>query len=715
MRTPEITFSRRARLPVIRSAENAECGLACVAMIANYHGHQIDLVSLRQRFPTSMSGAAMRGLIQVCEALELSARPIRLEMAELGRLRLPAVLHWDLNHFVVLARITGDKATIHDPARGERSYALSEISKHFTGAALELGPIGSFVPIKEQVALRIDSLWSRMEGFWAGFSQIMALSIAMQVAAFAAPFLLQLVVDEAIGRSDADLLVVLAIGFGFLLVLQPLIEALRAWTLQIFGQSLLFQVSGNLVHHLLRLPSDYFEKRHVGDILSRMASVGALQDMLSKGIVSSIIDGVTALLALVVLFAYSPKLAAIVVLAVLVSLCVSLGCFPFVRQRTESQLMEGARERTHLMETVRAATTIKLMGRESEREAQWRNLYANVINASTSVAKYNLGLAATHGAIAGVQFILVVYFGAKAVLAGDGFSIGMLMAFLAFRQIFTDRSNSLIDQVLQFKLLGLHLERLSDIFGVEKEAANEQRSPRLAVKGAIEVENLSFRYGATEAKVLDEAYLSVAAGEYLAITGVSGGGKSTLLKLMLGLRQPENGEIRLDGTKADPALWRAWREDVGVVAQDDRLLSGSIADNIGFFDPEADMDRIEAAARAARIHDDIVAMPMQYLSLVGDMGSSLSGGQKQRVLLARALYRNPSILFLDEGTANLDRETEAEIADLIASLPITRIIVAHRPALLRRAHRVITVSQGKLYETKLNFGGGEQRAPASTG
>jgi ATP-binding cassette subfamily B protein RaxB len=512
-----------------------------------------------------------------------------------------------------------------------------------------------------------------------------------------------LVVDEAIGRSDVDLLAVLAIGFGFLVILQSLIEMLRGWSLQVFGQSLVYQIVGNLVQHLLRLPSDYFEKRHVGDILSRMGSASAIQDILTKGVVSSIIDGIMAVVSVAILFIYSPRLASVVILAVTLNFAVSLAVFPFLRRRMEEQLMESARERSHIMETVRAATTIKLMGREVEREAQWRNLYANVINASVAVGKYSLSLASVQSAIAGVQFVLVVYLGARAVIAGDGFTVGMLVAFLSFRQTFTDRANSLVDQLTQFRFLGLHLERLSDIVSAEREPSDVV-GPGLSVRGAIELRDISFRYGATDPQVLENVNLKIEPGEYVAITGVSGGGKSTLIKLMLGVRAPTSGEILLDGQIAKPALWRSWREQVGVVAQEDRLLSGSVAENIAFFDADLDMDRVEAAARAAQVHDDIARMPMQYLSLIGDMGSTLSGGQKQRILLARALYRRPSVLFLDEGTANLDQHTELAIADLISTLAMTRIVVAHRPALLRRADRVLMVKDGNLHELNLVFG-----------
>jgi ATP-binding cassette subfamily B protein RaxB len=273
----------------------------------------------------------------------------------------------------------------------------------------------------------------------------------------------------------------------------------------------------------------------------------------------------------------------------------------------------------------------------------------------------------------------------------------MLYAFLSFRQTFNDRATSLISQLVQFRLMGLHLDRLADIVTAIPETEGLS-TPSIDVKGAIKVREMSFRYGAADQFVLRDINLEVAPGEFVAITGPSGGGKTTLMKVLLGLHRPTSGSVELDGNRADPELWRAWRAHVGVVAQDDRLLSGTIADNIAFFDPELDMSEVHAAATAAQVHEEIMRAPMQYLGLVGDMGSTLSGGQRQRVLLARALYCKPRILFLDEGTANLDETTEEAIVNLIASLPITRIVVAHRPALIRRAARVLLLKDHQIVE-----------------
>lgn len=706
MSLAELNFSGRRRLPEIRSAEAAECGLACLAMVGRYHGHDIDLNGLRQRFSLSLTGATLRGLMQMAEALSLAARPLRVGLDALPQLRLPAILHWDLNHFVVLREISRRGAVIHDPALGVRRMGLDELSNHFTGVALELAPAAGFSRIEARMPVRLGALWSRSRGLGGAIAQVLVLSLVFQIVTFALPFQIQLVVDEAIGRADDSLLTILALGFGALTLLHAGLEALRNWVLRLLGSMFSYQMVGNIVRHLMRLPTGFFEKRHVGDIMSRIESTTALQDALTRGMVSALVDGVMALAAAFILFLYSPLLGTVVVVSLAAVLALGFAFFPATRRGTEENIVAMAAERTHLIETVRAMPTIRLMGGETEREGKWRNRYASVINSSVRIGRLEITLHFLQSAVIGLQTVLVIYLGARMILNAEGFSVGMLIAFLSFRQTFSDRAMSLVQEVMQFRLLRLHLERLGDIVTAEADDvggesgghAAEAVPARLEVQGAIALRDVSFRYGATSPLVLDRVSLDIAPGDFVAITGPSGGGKTTLAKLLLGLNRPETGQVLLDGQAASPGIWRSWRAQVGVVAQDDQLLSGSIADNIAFFDPDMDMERVVAAAAAAQVHPDIARMPMQYLTLVGDMGSSLSGGQRQRVLLARALYRQPRLLLLDEGTANLDETTESAIADLIASLPITRIVIAHRPALIRRAARRLLVAEGAVRE-----------------
>jgi len=696
----ELNFTRYRRLPVVIATEAAECGLACLAMIARFHGHDIDLAGLRQRFSVSIAGINLSGLISLADSLALSPRALRVELSALSKVAAPCILHWGLDHFVVLKKAKRRYIVIHDPNFGERKVSMSDVSKHFTGVVLELKPSATFNPVTARAPMKLSFLWSKLSGGGSAFIEVFLLSVALQIASFAMPFQLQLVVDEAIFRADGDLLKVIALGFLLLVLLQAGIEALRNWALRVYGQVLTFQIVGNLFRHLIGLPAEFFEKRHIGDIMSRLGSVQPIQDAITRGIVASIIDGGMAIVAAAILFFYSTTLALVVLASVLLFLLCVLLLYPRYRARLEEEIIAKARESTLLMETVRAATTIKIQGREAERESVWRNRYADVINAGASVGRYQVTQNFLQQAITGTQTVLITFLAARMILQGEGFSVGMLFAFLSFRQTFTDRTLGLINQTVQFRLLGLHLDRLSDIVTAQPDVRGDNL-PALEVKGAIVLHDISFRYGAADAPILEHVNLEIKPDEFVAIVGASGSGKTTLLKLMLGLHRPTEGSIWLDGHRAAPTLWRAWRKGVGAVMQGDQLLSGTLADNIAFFDPDLDMNRVIQAATAARIHQDIMRSPMQYRSLVGDMGTSLSAGQRQRVLLARALYRNPKIVILDEGTANLDEDTEAMISDLIAGMNITRIVVAHRPMLVTRADRVLRLREGRLNEIKI--------------
>ena len=681
-----------SKLPVILQTEVTECGLACVAMIGRYWGHDIDLNVLRKKFLISLKGATLKSVMSVASSLELAPRPLRLEMEHLPELKLPAVLHWDLDHFVVLKAIKGDKAHIHDPALGLRIMPLSQVSRHFTGVALEMMPTAEFKPVKARLKAHIRLLWQRLVGLKRALLQTLILSLILQFVVLTLPFYLQLVVDGVLPNSDHKLLWALLIGFASLAILRALAEATRSWAILVYGNQMSAQMIGNVFRHLIRLPTGYFEKRHVGDLISRMNSTIPIQEALTQSVVAILIDGAMAALMLAVMFLYSPLLGTIVLVSVLLLIGITLLIYPHLRRTQEEAIYKKAMENTHVIESIRASTTVKLFGRETAREAHWRNLYMDFINADLDHGRFKIAQKFAETLIVGLQIIIVVYAAAAMMLEeGSAFTVGMLVAFLAYRQYFTDSVTQLIEKGIEFRLLSLHLDRLADIIFAEKDTELSGTLQIEKFEGAIEIKDLSFRYSPLDPFVLEDFDLEIKAGQMVTLTGRSGGGKTTLLKLILGLYQPTQGTIKIDGLNLSDLEPESWRGHIGVVMQDDQLLTGSIAENISFFDPEIDMAKVEQAAKRAQIHEEIASIPMGYQSLVGNMGSILSGGQKQRVLLARALYHDPHILFLDEGTANLDVETEKQIVDVVTDMPITRLIVAHRPAFLERSDVVITL------------------------
>ena len=686
----------RKTLPVILQTEVTECGLACLTMIGRYHGHDIDLNVLRKRHLISMTGASLKSIMEIAGTLQLGARPLKVELDQLHKLQLPAILHWDLNHYVVLKSVKGDKVQIVDPGIGLRVMKLSKVSDHFTGIALELSPTAEFSPQEARLKPHLSLLWSRLIGLKRAIFQTLTLSVILQIIVIAAPFYLQLVVDGALAQKDYGLLKALAFGFGGLMILRAIAEAVRSWAILIYGNQMSLQMVGNVFRHLIRLPTSYFEKRHVGDIISRMGSTVPIQEALTQTIVSVLIDGIMAILMLVILYLYSPLLGTIVLISVALLTLSTVLLYPHLRRTQEEAIYAKAIENTHVIESIRASTTVKLFGREAQREAAWRNLYTDFINVNVEYGKFTIWQKFAETLLTGLQIVIVVWAAAKMMMPvgnndGSGFTLGMLVAFLAYRQYFTDSVTQLLQKGIEFRLLSLHLDRLSDIIFSQEENLDDSPEAMLNVTGSIELETISFRYSDTDRWILKDYSLTLSPGSMTTLTGLSGGGKTTLLKLILGLYQPTSGRILVDGQPLADIGIQNWRSQIGVVMQDDKLLSGTIADNISFFDPEMDMKKVIEAAKKAQIHDEIAAIPMNYTSMVGDMGSILSGGQKQRVLLARALYHDPKVLFLDEGTANLDSKTEKIIVEIIAQMPITRVIVAHRPAFINASDRVLTI------------------------
>lgn len=681
------------KVPVILQTEASECGLACVAMIARAHGHDIDLPSLRARHLISHTGASLKSLMQIADSLDLAPRPLRLDMEHLGELPLPAILHWDFNHFVVITKVTPRHVHIIDPGLGARKISREEMSDHFTGVALALSPKANFTAQTARIRPNLSMMWSEVTGLKRAIAQIFILSVILQIAMIAAPFFLQIVVDGVLPRGDAALLLSVAVGFGGLMVLRALSEAARSGAILVFGNHMSAQMVGNVFAHLLRLPTPYFEKRHVGDLISRMGSTHPIQQALTQSVVAVLIDGVMAIVMLVVMFIYAPILAVIVLASVALLALLTVLIYPALRRTQESLIYAQAIENSHVIESIRGATTLKLFGREAQRETAWRNLYADIMNSNIDYGRYGILQKFCETLLTGLQLIIVVYVGATLVMGEtNGFSLGMLFAFLAYRAEFTRSIGQLITKGIEFSLLGLHLDRLSDIVFAKREDAANTKGLRPDIMGQITIEDVSFRYSDTDPWVLQNVSLTIAAGDMVTFTGASGGGKTTLLKLILGLYQPTSGRILIDGVDLSNIDIRHWRQSIGVVMQDDQLLSGSILQNITLFDPEPDMDALTAATTAARIHDEIQAIPMGYDSLIGSMGSTLSGGQRQRVLLARALYHRPKLLFLDEGTANLDMQTEAAIVDIIKAMPLTRVIIAHRPAFINASNQLVTVA-----------------------
>ena len=690
------------KFPIILQTEAAECGLACLAMIANFYDSKVALTDLRQRYGMSLKGATLKEIVRIGDGIGLAARPLRLELDELPQLRTPCILHWNLSHFVVLTRIDGNVAVIADPAVGERFLPMEIVSRHFTGIAIEFSPTQRFTTVAAAPRLKISQLIGRIAGVKRALAQMLMLALAIEVFAMISPMFLGWVVDQALVSADRDLLTTLALSFGLLLLLQTGVATLRGWMLMGLNASLRVQSRANLFSHLLNLPTAFFEARHLGDVMSRFSSQETILQAMTNELVEAMLDGVMAAITLIVMILFAPGLTAIALVGATLYGLLRWASYTPLRQASMEAIVWAARRDSHFLESLRGIRTIKLFNAQDERRSHWLNLLVETINRQLDADKLRLLFKTVNALLLGSMNLLIIWLGAHSVLDG-GFSVGLLIAFLAYKDQFLGRVIELINKGVDLTMLRLHAERLADIALAEPEARDTKPIMRIKhVPCSIELRNVRYRYGANEPWVLDGVDCRINAGESVAIVGPSGGGKSTLLKILTGLLAPTEGEVLVNGEPLARLGLEQYRAMLGVVMQDDQLFAGSIADNICFFNPRPDLGLIAECADKAAVHDDIAAMPMGYDTLIGDMGTVLSGGQKQRVLIARALYREPGVLLFDEATSHLDVARERAVNSALRAMRLTRIVIAHRPETIKASDRVIELRGGRLSEVSVD-------------
>ena len=488
--TEKLTFWQGSRLPMIHQTEAAECGLACMAMVAGFYGYKANLNELRQKFSLSIEGCTLLDLMNFAERLQLTSRPLRIELEDLPALKLPCILHWDLNHFVVLKAVHAKHIVIQDPAFGIRKLSLAEAGKHFTGVVLELTPTNEFKLKEGQRRLGLSNFWSKISGLKRSLVLLFTLSILLQVFTLIAPYYMQLVIDDVILSNDTSLLLVLALGFSLVLLFEIATSALRGFVMLHFSNLMNIQMSGNLFHHLVRLPLNYFEKRHMGDVVSRFGSLRQVRELLTTGMIEALIDGLMAMAILVVILIYSPMLSMVVLAAVLVYALFRLAMYHSLRAVSEQEILALAKENSNFMETVRGIQTIKLFGSEVKRESIWQHHFVEATNQSIRLGVFNISYQTVNRLLFGIENILVVYLAAHLILAG-GFSTGMLFAFMAYKTQFMDRMARLIEKLIEFRMLSLHFERLGDIALTTKENVHpEQEREQKLLAGNMELRGI---------------------------------------------------------------------------------------------------------------------------------------------------------------------------------------------------------------------------------
>ncbi|EFB2578017.1 peptidase domain-containing ABC transporter [Escherichia coli] len=679
------------RVPVIHQTETAECGLACLAMICGHFGKNIDLIYLRRKFNLSARGATLAGINGIAEQLGMATRALSLELDELRVLKTPCILHWDFSHFVVLVSVKRNRYVLHDPARGIRYISREEMSRYFTGVALEVWPGSEFQSETLQTRISLRSLINSIYGIKRTLAKIFCLSVVIEAINLLMPVGTQLVMDHAIPAGDRGLLTLISAALMFFILLKAATSTLRAWSSLVMSTLINVQWQSGLFDHLLRLPLAFFERRKLGDIQSRFDSLDTLRATFTTSVIGFIMDSIMVVGVFVMMLLYGGYLTWIVLCFTTIYIFIRLVTYGNYRQISEECLVREARAASYFMETLYGIATVKIQGMVGIRGAHWLNMKIDAINSGIKLTRMDLLFGGINTFVTACDQIVILWLGAGLVIDNQ-MTIGMFVAFSSFRGQFSERVASLTSFLLQLRIMSLHNERIADIALHEK----EEKKPEIEIVAhmgpiSLETNGLSYRYDSQSAPIFSALSLSVAPGESVAITGASGAGKTTLMKVLCGLFEPDSGRVLINGIDIRQIGINNYHRMIACVMQDDRLFSGSIRENICGFAEEMDEEWMVECARASHIHDVIMNMPMGYETLIGELGEGLSGGQKQRILIARALYRKPGILFMDEATSALDSESEHFVNVAIKNMNITRVIIAHRETTLRTVDRVISI------------------------
>ncbi len=686
----------RGRIPYVQQLDVSDCGAACLTMVLAYHGKAVRLDDVRKVLGVSRDGVTALALLEAARWYGLRGRGVTLEVEDLDYLPAGSILHWEFGHFMVFERLGSGWVELVDPELGRQRVALEQFRRSFTGVALLLEPGDTFVQEKGQR----PPMWGYLKQllFQSGLlPRILLTSALVQLFALGLPALTGALTDRVIPRGDYPLLLVLSAAMASLIVFQFLAAMVRSYLLLHLRTELDARMTLGFVEHMVELPYAFFQRRTAGDLMNRLNSNATIREMLTSGALSGLLDGTLVVLYLVMLFIVSGSLG----LLVLGLGLVQVGVFLWSRRRQAElmarNLQAEARSEAYQVEFLTGMETLKAMGGEHRAVDRWSGLFVDVLNISLERGRLNAWIDSAMSTLRLGAPLVILCFGAWQVLQG-ALSLGSMLALNAVAVGFLGPLSALVSTMGQLQLLGSYMDRIHDVLDAprEQEPARVRRAHTLM--GRISLEKVSFRYGPNTPLVTREISVEIHPGQLVAIVGRSGAGKSTLANLLLGMYLPSSGRILYDGVDLTELDLRSVRQQVGIVLQNPALFSASIRSNITLADPHLPLEAVVEAARLAHIHDEILAMPMGYETLLLDRGTSLSGGQRQRLALARALVRKPAILLLDEATSALDAITESKVHHALAAIQCTRIVIAHRLSTVMGADLILTLENGVLVE-----------------
>lgn len=687
-----------------------DCGPTCLRMVSKHYGRNYSLQKLREFCQISREGVSLLGISEAAEKVGFRSLGVKLNLNQLQEAELPCILHWRQNHFVVLYKIKKGQYYVADPAKGLITYSEKEFTNNwintkelYDGISLLLSPTPKFYELKEEKSKEVK--WSFIFHYLIAYRQlIIQLMFGLGIGSLLqliTPFLTQSVVDIGINTRNLNFIYIILIAQIMLFLGSASVDFIRSWIILHITTRINVSILTDFLIKLMKLPMGFFDTKMTGDILQRMGDQGRIQSFLTGSTLNILFSMFNLIIFGVVLAYYDGTIFFIFSLC---SIIYTIWILLFLKRRRELDFKSfdlSAKNQSSTIQLITGMQEIKLNNCEQQKRWEWEHIQAGLFKFSIK------SLALSQYQQAGALFInqakniIITFLSAKSVIEGD-LTLGGMMAV----QYIVGQLNSPVEQFLgfiqSFQDAKISLERLNEIHAMDNEEdAEKQFNADLPNDKSINIEQLTFRYpGAGNDPVLESINLNIPEGKTTAIVGMSGSGKTTILKLLLRFYNWEKGEIKIGESKLDQIGYRVWRSQCGVVMQDGFIFSDTIANNIAVGDEYPNKTKLHHAVRVANIGDFIDSLPMGYNTKLGSEGNGISQGQKQRILIARAVYKDPEYIFFDEATNALDANNERVIMDNLQEFfkGRTVVIVAHRLSTVSNADNIIVLGKGKIIE-----------------